>query len=400
MEQAIPIVYLLDGGGGRAQDIDALKYTQPAKMFNDQVRLSGWVPMVAGVHGPAYAGHANIAGLCDFVLMVEGTSSMGVAGTHFVRTALSQDITHFELGGARMHAEISGAADGVAQDDEDCITKLKEFLSFLPGNAGEMPPVHPCNDPPDRREESLLEIVPLSHKRMYDMYPVIRAIVDHGRIFDIKPGWAKNIITCLARLNGQPVGIVASQPIFMAGVLDSPASEKMAHFVELCDAFNIPIILLVDIPGFMAGPDHERTGLVRRGMKTLYALGHCTVPIMSVIIRKCYGMGGYIMGMGRGYQPNLLIGWPTAVMGGMGLEGAVEILHREEIAESEDPEKLKVELAEGLRNKIRAPATAKTYGLDDVIDPRETRPVLIKALDSIRQRDPRLPPKKHGINPF
>ncbi|MFC1825393.1 carboxyl transferase domain-containing protein, partial [Thermodesulfobacteriota bacterium] len=282
----------------------------------------------------------------------------------------------------------------------ECIMKLKEFLSFLPRNAGEMPPVQPCSDPIDRREENLLNMVPLSHKRMYDMYRVIRAVVDHGNIFDIKPDWAKNMITCLARMNGHPVGIVANQSMFMAGVIDTPASEKMSHFVEMCDAFNIPIILLTDVPGFMAGPDHERSGLVRRGMKTLYALGHCSVPIISVIIRKCYGMGGYVMGMGRGYQPNLLIGWPTAELGGMGLEGAAEILHRKKIAESEDPERLRAELAEELRSKIRAVPTAKKYGLDDVIDPRDTRPVLIKALDSFKSRDPHLPPKKHGISPI
>ena len=398
MEQNIPVVYLLEGGGARAQDLDRFS-TISTEIFFDQGRLSGWVPMAAAIMGPSYAGQANIAGQADFVVMNEKTSSLGVAGTHLVRTSLSTDITHFELGGAKMHAEVTGVADMLAEDDEDCIVKIKEFLSFFPDNAAELPPTIPCDDPIDRREEKLLGIVPDSDKRLYDMYLVIKAIVDHGKIFDIKPNWAKNIITCLARLDGRPVGIVANQPMFMAGVIDTPAAEKYAHFVDMCDAFNIPIVFLVDVPGFMAGPDSERTGLVRRSMKTLYVLGQCTVPIFSVIIRKCYGMGGYVMGM-RGFLPNLLIGWPSAQMGGMGLSGAVEIMHRKRIAKSVDPEKLRAELYEELLNKLRAFPTAKAYGIDDVIDPRDTRPVLIKALKHIRRKDPFLPPKKHGIMPF
>jgi acetyl-CoA carboxylase carboxyltransferase component len=261
------------------------------------------------------------------------------------------------------------------------------------------PPIVPCDDPPDRREEILRNIVPFEHKQGYDMYRVIKPIVDDGKIFDLKPEWAKNIITCLARLDGRPVGIVANQPLYMAGVIDTPASEKMAHFVEMCDAFNIPLILLGDVPGFMVGPEHERTGLVRRSMKTLYALGHCTVPIICIIVRKAFGMGGYVMGS-RGYRPNLLLGWPTAEMGGMGIGGAVEILHRRRIADSENPDALRAQLIEEMRETMRAFPTAKSYGFDDVIDPIDTRPVLIHALKSLRRKDPQLPPKKHGINPF
>jgi len=397
MEQNIPVVYLLEGGGARAQDLD--KFTAAAEMFYDQGRLSGWVPMAAAVMGPSYAGQANMVGQADFVVMNEKTSSLGVAGTHLVRTSLSTDITHLELAGAKMHDEVTGVADMLAKDDEDCIAKIKEFPSFFPDNAAEMPPTIPCDDPIDRREEKLLKIVPDSDKQVYDMYRVIKAIVDQGKIFDLKPNWAKNIITCLARLDGRPVGIVASQPMFMAGVIDSPAAEKYSHFLDMCDAFNIPIVILVDVPGFMAGPDHERTGLVRRSMKVLYVLGQCTVPVLSVIIRKSYGMGGGVMGM-RLFRPNLLIGWPSAQMGGMGLSGAIEIMHRKRIAESEDPEKLRAELHEELLNKLRAFPLAKTFDIDDVIDPRDTRPVLIKALKHIRRKEPFLPPKKHGIMPF
>jgi len=398
MEQAIPIVYLLDGGGFRAQDMDVFGYFFP-EMWYDQVRLSGWVPMAGAAMGPSYAGHANLAGLCDFVTMTEKTASIGVGGTHLVRASLSMDITPLELGGAHIHSEITGVADMLAPDDEACIAQVKAFLSFMPTNAGQAPPVIPCDDPEDRREEILLDIVPFDHSRGYDMYRVIRAFVDHGKIFDFKPSWARNMITCLGRLDGRSVGIVANQPMVMAGVIDSPASEKMAHFVEMCDAFNIPLILLSDVPGFMVGPEHERTGLVRRSMKTLYALGHCTVPIISIVIRKSFGMGGYVMGS-RGYRPNLLLGWPSAEMGGMGIGGAVEILHRRRIAESENPDQLRHQLVEELREKMRAFPTARNYGFDDVIDPMDTRPTLIQALRYLTSKDPQLPPKKHGIMPF
>jgi len=398
MEQAIPIVYLLDGGGARAQDLDAFGYFYP-EMWYDQIRLSGWVPMVGAALGPCYAGHANIAGLCEFITMNEKTASIGVGGTHLVRASLSLEITPFELGGAQIHSAITGVADMVGRSDEECIAQIKKFLSYLPSNGGQMPPVLPCDDPVDRREEVLHKIVPFDHKRLYDMYRVIRAFVDHGEIFDLKPKWARNMITCLARLNGRPVGIVANQPLHMAGIMDTPASEKMAHFVEMCDAFNIPLILLADVPGFMVGPEHERTGLVRRSMKTLYALGHCTVPIICIVIRKCFGMGGYVMAS-RGFRPNLLLGWPSAEMGGMGLGGAVEILHRRRLAAAENPEEMRQHLVEELRAKMKAFPSAKSYGFDDVIDPVDTRPVLVHALNYLTRKDPHLPPKKHGIMPI
>jgi acetyl-CoA carboxylase carboxyltransferase component len=398
LEQSIPIIYLLEGSGQRAQDIEAFEYYVP-EMWFEQVRMSGWVPMIAAVMGPCYAGHAIFPGLSDFVIMVEETSSLGIAGTHLVRSSISQDVEHTELGNAKMHAEISGVADLAVKNEKECITKIKEFLSFLPSRASESPLIISCDDPVDRREEKLIDIIPMSPKRMYDMYHVIHAIVDHGYIFDIKANWAKNMITCLARMNGCPVGIIANQPMYKAGIVDVYAAEKYAHFVEFCDAFNIPIIFLADVPGFMVGHESERTGLVRRGMKTLYALGNCTVPVLSVVIRKSYGLGGYIMGS-RGTRTNHILAWPSAQMGAMGLEGAVEILHRKQIAESEDPEKLKAELVEKLLSKLKALPTAKVFGFDDVIDPRDTRPVLIRSLESFSRKNLNFPPKKHGIAPI
>ena len=397
-EQGIPIVYLLDGGGFRAQDMGGFGYYYP-KMWYSQVHLSGWVPLIGAALGPCYAGHANLAGLCDFLTMNEKTASIGVGGTHLVKTSLSVDVTPFDLGGASIHYDNTGVADMLGHNDEECIVQLKEYLSFFPTNSSEMPPVISCDDPADRREEILHKIVPFDQKRAYDMYRVIRAIVDHGKIFDIKPNWAKNMITCLARLNGRPVGIVANQTFHMAGIIDTPASEKMAHFVDMCDAFNIPLILLGDIPGFMVGPESERTGLVRRSMKILYTLGHCTVPIICVLIRKSFGAGGYVMAS-RGYNPSLFLAWPTAEMGGMGIGGAVEILHGKRIAESENPDEFRLKLIEELRDTMRAFPTAKNYGFDNVIDPMDTRPILINALKLLTTKNPNLPPKKHGIMPF
>lgn len=397
LEQGIPIVSFLEGGGARAQDLDSYPY-HFVDMWYDQVRMSGWVPMAAGIMGPCFAGHANLAGLCDFVTMVKETASMGVAGPHLIKHALSTEISPLALGSAGMHAEVSGIADMLAEDDQTCISQIKKFLSFFPDNAGKTTPAIPCDDPVEREEEDLLHMVPLSQKKAYDMYGVIRSVVDHDSLFDIKPYWAKNIITCLARLNGRAVGIVANQPMFMAGAIDTPASEKMSHFVELCDAFNIPLVLLADVPGFMAGPDHEKSGIVRRSMKTLYALGHCTVPVVSVILRKSFGMGGYVMGS-RGFHPSMLLAWPSAEMGGMGLEGAVEILYRHRIADAENPDELRAELLEELRTKTRAFPTAQVYGVDAVIDPRQTRQALIRALEMLPRRDPCLPQKKHGVAP-
>lgn len=399
LDQAMPIVYLLDGGGGRAQDMDLSQSDPHGKvtMFYDQVRLSGWVPMVAGILGPAFAGHANLAAVCDLIIMVEETSSMGIAGTHFARRSISFDTTPGELGGARMHAEVSGLADVLVKDDEECILKIKDYLSYFPGNASKMPPMGSCDDPVDRKEAILRDIVPDSEKGAYDMYRIIQAVVDHGRIFDIKPDWAKNIITCLARLNGRSVGIIANQPMCKAGVIDAKGGEKMAHFIEICDAFNIPLIFFTDVPGIMIGPESEREGTVKRGLKPLFALGHKTVPSICVIIRKNYGIAAYIMGA-RDCGHNMVIGWPTAELGGMGLEGAVEVLHRKQISASKEPDKLREKLINEIRSKIQAINLARAFSLDDVIDPMETRPYLIKALNYLEHKVNHLPPKKHGIH--
>ncbi len=398
IEQGIPIVYLLDGGGARAQEADLFVDHDPG-IWYEQARTSGWVPMITGVMGPCYAGHANMAALSDVVIMVEGTSSLGNAGPRLVRDSLGQEIDHLELGGPKIHSEQSGISDLVVENDEACIEKIKELLSFFPDNSGQSTPIISCDDPHDRKEEELIDMVPLSLKRMYNMYPVIRAIVDYGRIFELKSEWGKSIITCLARMKGRSVGIIANQPMVMAGAMDVHESEKMSHFVEMCDAFNIPMVFLSDVPGFWIGPDQEKRGLARRAMKTLYVLAHCSVPLITVNIRKSFGIAGYIMGS-RAIGSTLFLAWPSAQLGGMGIEGIVEMIYHKEIAESQNPDQLRIELIEKTRQNMGALETAKHFRFDAVINPRDTRPELIKALETFHTKNPNLPPKKHGIAPI
>lgn len=396
--EGLPCVYLGDGGGARVQEMDTYGYDFP-DMFYDQARMSGWVPMATGIMGPCFAGHANIAGLSDYVVMVAGTGSMGVAGTHLVRASMGQDVDKEALGGPALHCNVAGTADDEARDDAACIARIREFLGYLPSNARQRPPVVPTTDDPGRREEALATVVPESSRRAYNMHAVIRAIVDDGHVFELKPTHARNVITGFARMHGRSVGIVANQPLVLAGALDSAGAEKTSHFVEFCDAFNVPLILLVDVPGVMGGTEAERTGVVRRSMKPLYALAQATVPVISIVIRKAYGMGGYILGS-RAIRPTYLAAWPTAEMGAMGIEGAVETIHRRRVAAAGDPEAERKRLVEELRSQVRAVPTARAYGVDDVIDPRDTRVTINRVLDVFTQRDPQLPPRKHGIMPI
>ncbi len=396
--EGLPCVYLGDGGGARVQEMDTYGYDFP-DMFYDQGRMSGWVPMATGILGPCFAGHANIAGMSDYVVMVSGAGSMGVAGTHLVRAAMGQDVAKEDLGGPALHCRVAGTADDEAPDDPACIARIREFLGYLPSNARLAPPVVPTPDSPDRREDSLATVVPASSRRAYDVRAVIRAIADEGRIFELKPAWARNVVTAFVRMAGRSVGVVANQPMVLAGALDSAGAEKASHFIDLCDAFNVPLLLLVDTPGVMGGAEAERTGVVRRSMKPLYALAQATVPVISIVLRKAYGMGGYIVGS-RAIRPTYIAAWPTAEMGAMGLEGAVETIHRKRVAAAADPEAERARLVEELRTQVRALPTARAYGVDDVLDPRDTRATVNRVLDTFTRRDPLLPPRKHGIMPI
>jgi acetyl-CoA carboxylase carboxyltransferase component len=303
-----------------------------------------------------------------------------------------------ELGGARVHTRISGVGDLEVKSDEECIEAVKSYLSFFPSNWEEKPPLAPSVDPDDRMSEKLLEIVPDSSRKPYDMYEVIAEIVDDGEYFDLKPKFAKSVITCFARFGGQPVGIVANQPKHLAGILDNDSADKAARFINLCDAFNIPLVFLQDVPGFMVGSKVEHAGIIRHGAKMLYAVSRATVPKVTVIVRKAYGAGYYVM-CGKAYEPDLIVAWPGAEISVMGAEGAVNIIGRSAIEASDDPDATREAMLDAVRQNIDPYIAAGNAMIDDVIDPRETRPTIVKALRMARNKHVTKPPKRHGVMP-
>src|SRR5205809_5210046 len=342
--------------------------------------MSGVVPQVAAMMGPAAAGTAYIPALADFVPMVKGTSNMALGGPPLVKAVVGEDITAEELGGSKVHCEISGVGDLEVEDDEHCLRVVKEYLSYFPSRNQEPPPVIAYEDAAERRDEALLTILPDSPRRAYDVKKVLRAVVDHGRLFEIKPGWAKNIVVALARLNGRAVGVVANQPMVLGGALDVDAADKAARFIMLCDAFHIPLVFLQDVPGFMVGSKVEKQGIIRHGAKMLYAVSEATVPKVTVVIRKAYGAGYFVM-CGKAYEPDLIVAWPTAEISVMGPEGGTNIIFRKEIAAAAHPEEERARRVEEFRKLINPYIAAGGAFIDDVIDPRETRPVIIRALE-------------------
>src|SRR5688500_2259595 len=360
--------------------------------------MSGVIPQVAALMGPCAAGTAYIHGLTDFVPMVKGRGSMALAGPHLTKAVTGEDVTQEERGGSRIHTRVSGVGDMEVESDEDCIRAIKDYLSFFPQNCEQPPPRRKPADPVDRMEEELLDVLPDSPRKPYDMYDVIRRIVDDGEWLDLKPQFAKTIITCLARMGGRPVGIVASQPRQLGGILDNDSADKAARFVNLCNAFGIPLVFLMDVPGFMVGTKVEAAGIIRHGAKMLYAVANATVPKVTVVIRKAYGAGYYVMN-GRAYEPDLIVAWPSAEISVMGAEGAVEIVFRKQVEEAEDPAAKKAELIEAYRKIIDVYIAARNDMIDDVIDPRETRPTIIRALEMAEGKRLERPWKRHGVVP-
>ena len=361
--------------------------------------MSGVVPQVAALMGPCAAGTAYIPGLADFVPMVKGRGSMALAGPHLVRAAIGEDVTQEELGGARVHCRKSGVGDLEVADDEECIARDQAVPVVLPvALRGARRRCGRSVDPVDRGEDALLDVLPESNRKPYDMYDVIRLIVDDGEWLDLKPKWARTIITCLARMGGRPVGIVAIQPRHLGGILDNDSADKAARFVNLCDAFGIPLVFLVDVPGFMVGTKVEAAGIIRHGAKMLHAVAAATVPKITVVLRKAYGAGYYVMN-GRAYEPDLIVAWPSAEISVMGAEGAVEIVFRKQVEEAEDPAAKKAELIEAYRGLIDVYVAAGNGMIDDVIDPRETRPTIIRALELAEGKRVERPWKRHGVVP-
>jgi methylmalonyl-CoA decarboxylase subunit alpha len=398
LTKRMPMVWLLDSAGARIQEAVGSLFAGSGHLFREEVVASGVIPQVAALMGPCAAGTAYIPGLADFVPMVKGRGSMALAGPHLVRAAVGEDVTQEELGGSRVHCRKSGVGDLEVASDEECIEKIKAYLSFLPSHNEQAPPRRETADPIDRRDEGLLDVLPESNRKPYDMYEVIRRVVDDGEFFDLKPQWAKTIITGFARFGGRPAGIVANQPKQLGGILDNDSADKAARFVNLCNAFGIPLVFLMDVPGFMVGTKVEEAGIIRHGAKMLYAVANATVPKITVVLRKAYGAGYYVMN-GRAYEPDLIVAWPSAEISVMGAEGAVEIVFRKQVEAAEDPAAKKQELIDAYRKIIDVYIPAKSAMIDDVIDPRETRPVICRALEMAEGKRVDRPWKRNGVVP-
>ena len=398
LQKRMPFIWLLDSAGARIQEAAGSLFAGSGHLFREEVTMSGVVPLVAAMLGPCAAGTAYVPGLSDFVPMVVGQGAMALAGPHLTKAVTGEDISMEDLGGAKVHCRISGVGDLEVADDHECIEVVKRYLSFFPASCEQRPPFRETSDPEDRMSEKLLDIVPESSRQPYDMYEVIREIVDEGEILDIKPKWAKTLITCLGRFGGQPAGIVANQPKQLGGILENDSADKAARFINLCDAFNIPLVFLQDVPGFMVGSKVEHAGIIRHGAKMLYAVSRATVPKITVVVRKAYGAGYYVM-CGKAYEPDLIVAWPTAEISVMGPEGAVNIIGRSAIEASDDPERTRAEMLAQIKTSIDPYIAARNDVIDDVIDPRETRPTIINGLRMAQNKRIDRPWRKHGVMP-
>jgi len=398
LSKRMPIIWLLDSAGARIQEATGSLFAGSGQLFREEVEMSGVVPMVAAMMGPCAAGTAYIPALSDFVPMVSGQGAMALAGPHLTKAVTGEDISMEDLGGAKVHCRKSGVGDLEVADDEECIVAIKKYLSYFPLNCDEKPPVLEPKDLDGRMSEKLMEIVPESSRKPYDMYDVIAEIVDDGEWFDIKPRFARTLITCFARFGGQPVGIVANQPKHLAGILDNDSADKAARFINLCDAFGIPLVFLQDVPGFMVGAKVEHAGIIRHGAKMLYAVSRATVPKVTVVIRKAYGAGYYVM-CGKAYEPDLIVAWPDAEISVMGAEGAVEIIGRSAIEAADDPEATRETMLNAVHQQIDPYIAAGNAVIDDIIDPRETRPTIIAALRMAKNKQVEKPRKRHGVMP-
>jgi len=399
VRNGVPIVGLNDSGGARIQE-GVVSLGGYADIFLRNTLASGVVPQVSVVLGPCAGGAVYSPAITDFVYMVRGVSYMFVTGPNVVKTVTHEDVDMESLGGADVHASVSGVAHFAHDSEAESLASVRELFRFLPQNNRELPPPGPGTDPHDRQAQDLVEVVPDNPNKPYDMREVIRRIVDDGYFYEVHAGWAGNLLTGFAHLGGHVVGVVANQPAVLAGVLDIDSSDKGARFVRFCDAFNIPLVVLEDVPGFLPGVAQEHGGIIRHGAKLLYAFAEATVPKVTVITRKAYG-GAYDVMNSKHIRGDLNLAWPTAEIAVMGPKGAVEILFRKEIAQAEDPEAATEARIQEYRDTLAHPYIAASRGyVDDVIDPRETRPRLISALDILRTKRDENPPRKHGNIPL
>lgn len=393
-----PLVSLNDGAGARIQEgVTAL--AGYGGIFRRNTRNSGVIPQISVMLGPCAGGAAYSPALTDFVFMVRDTAQMFITGPDVVQTVTGESVTMNGLGGADVHASVSGVAQFAYDDEESCLEEVRYLLSLLPANNRELAPVVPTSDPVDRRNDALLDLVPQDPNQAYDMRAVIEEIVDDGEYFEVHAAWATNVICALARLDGHVIGIVANQPSSLAGVLDIHASEKAARFVSTCDSFNVPLVTLVDVPGFLPGVSQEHGGIIRHGAKLLYAYCNATVPRVSLVVRKAYG-GAYIVMDSRSIGTDVALAWPSNEIAVMGAEGAANVIFRREIDSADAPEAMRRRKIDEYRTELMHPYYAAERGLiDDVIDPRDTRLVLIRSLDMLRMKHADLPSRKHGNLP-
>jgi propionyl-CoA carboxylase beta chain len=399
LETGAPVIGLNDSGGARIQEGPA-SLAGYGYIFDRNVRSSGVIPQISAIMGPCAGGAVYSPAMTDFTFMVAETSHMFITGPDVIKAVTGETVSQEELGGAMSHASKSGVAHVVAATDEDCLEQIRYLLSFIPSNNFESPPYFPPTDDPARACDDLIDLMPDSPNKPYDMHQVIGSVFDDGEFFEVHADWAQNILCGFARLAGHPVGIVANQPQVLAGTLDIASSTKGARFVRFCDAFNIPIVAFVDVPGFLPGTEQEYGGIIRHGAKLLYAFSEATVPRMTVITRKAYG-GAYVVMNSKHIRADVSFAWPTAEIAVMGASGAVNIIHRKDIAAADDSDARRAELIADYTEKFSNPYVAAERGyVDDVIHPAETRRRLIKTLEMLRSKRETIPQRKHGNIPL
>ncbi|SET81026.1 methylmalonyl-CoA decarboxylase alpha subunit [Natronincola peptidivorans] len=398
LKMGAPIVGINDSGGARIQEgVDAL--SGYANIFYRNTIASGVVPQITAIMGPCAGGAVYSPALTDFIFMVDKTSQMFITGPQVIKTVTGEEVTSEALGGAMTHNRTSGVAHFVAPNDEACIAEIRRLLSFLPSNNMETAPIFDTEDDINKIIPELDDIIPESPNKPYDMKTVITHLADDGDFYEVQPYYATNMITGFIRLNGQSVGIIANQPKVLAGCLDINASDKAGRFIRTCDAFNVPILTLVDVPGFLPGTNQEYGGIIRHGAKMLYAYSEATVPLVTLILRKAYG-GAYIAMCCKELGADTVLAWPTAEIAVMGPEGAANIIFRKEIADADDPQAARAEIIENYKAEFATPYKAAERGyVDDVIEPSATRPRLIDAFNMLASKRETRPPKKHGNLP-
>jgi propionyl-CoA carboxylase beta chain len=399
LKTGAPVIGLNDSGGARIQE-GVASLAGYGDIFFRNVITSGVIPQISAIMGPCAGGAVYSPALTDFIIMVDKTSHMFITGPDVVKAALGQKVTFEELGGAMVHSQTSGVAHFIAKDEQNCIQIIKKLLTYLPSNHLEDPPAIEPTDDPNRTDETLAHILPDDPDKPYDVKKIITRVVDNGEFFEIQPLWAQNIVIGFGRLNGKTIGIVANQPAHYAGALDINSSMKAGRFIRFCDCFNIPIITFVDVPGFLPGIEQEHGGIIKHGSKLLYAYCEATVPKVTVILRKDYGGAYDVMGS-KHSGADINYAWPTAEIAVMGPHGAINIIFRKEIAEAKNPEQKRIELVSEYRQKFASPYIAAQKGyIDEVIEPAETRPKLISALESLTTKREQRPSRKHGNIPL